>query len=260
MKILRTFVPNSLENYNYLAYCPKTKLAAAVDPFSADHLAALASTQGLTITQIWVTHEHGDHIRDLDSLKQRTSAAVHAPSICQGKFHADHWLENEQAVTLGNSSAVMFHTPGHTPGHGVFYFQGNADDTPFLIAGDTLFNAGVGNVRSGNAEELYQSIKYIRQWIKPNTEIYSGHDYLANNLTFTVHHCPELEAAQELLAKAKATSHDETPVTTWQQELKINLFLRLGTSDINSLTGISADDDNARLQQFKALRALRDQW
>ena len=257
MKIIRTYLPNSADNYNYLAYCPTTGVAAAVDPFDADHLISIADDNKLNITQIWVTHEHWDHIKDVNRLKELTGAQVYAPHTCKNAMDADIWLEDGDEVDLSQHHSVkLFLTPGHIAGHGVYLYQDLQQPTDnFILAGDTLFNAGVGNTKSGDVEQLYHSIERLHQLLTEQCQIYVGHDYMVSNLKFTLKHCPTLKAAEQALQAAEAESHDSRPIQRWQDEKSYNLFLRLDSNEVRELTG-----KDSRIEQFKALRALRDQW
>jgi hydroxyacylglutathione hydrolase len=257
MRVIRTFVPDSLQNFNHLVVCELSQSAAAVDPFDADHLLELAEKEGLRITDIWITHEHGDHIRHLEQLKAKTGARVRAPKSCQGKFAADHWLSDGDTLSLGQSAATFWACPGHTAGHGAFYLT---EPEPALICGDTLFNAGVGNTRSGDTDTLFDSIQTLTQRAHPNTRIYPGHDYLPTNLAFTLSLLTDHPPALAL----KATSDQQTPdtrqTTTLSEEAQINLFLRLDDDNLATVLkekGFPTDTARAR---FTALRQLRDQW
>lgn len=257
MKVIRTYVPDSFANYNHLVYCEHTNQAAAVDPFDADHLTALASENGLKITQIWITHEHGDHIRDAEKLKAMTHAQIVAPVTCRSTVSADLYLDNSSDVQIGDCTLSLFLTPGHTPGHCVYLYQ-NSDqpEQDFIIAGDTLFNAGIGNINSGNIDELYQSIEFLKSRLAPETSLYCGHDYIETNLRFTLNHVPANAAAQKTLDVVKEQTPDTRAVQTWQQELEYNLFLRLDCEEVAEIT----DHGSSPLERFTQLRHLRDRW
>lgn len=258
MEIIRTYVPDSLANYNHLVYCPTTRQAAAVDPFDAGHLVQLARKHELNITQIWITHEHGDHIRDLSKLKAMTGATVYAPMTCSGLFDADVWLEDEQWVAIGESQLQHLLTPGHTPGHGVFIYQNpNVPTTDFIVCADTLFNAGVGNTRSGNVEHLYNTIKRLNQRLSADTRLFPGHDYLPTNLKFVLHHFPDCQAASETLTRVAQQSPDERSVQRIRDEHQFNPFLSLNADWVVNQPDFT--DLTAR-QRFLELRARRDQW
>lgn len=257
MQILRTYVPDSFQNYNHLVVCESQHQAAAVDPYDADHLLQLAKQQNLSISAIWITHEHGDHIRHLEQLKAATDARVYAPAGCAGKLAADVWLNDGDTLSVGNEQATFWFTPGHTPAHGI-YFIDQAE--PALICGDTLFNAGVGNTRSGNTDVLYESIERIRRDTPKHTRIYPGHDYLPNNLNFALSLQPDLAPALALKAEADAQTPDSRTVTTFEQELSFNLFLRLDDADLVQALANRDQPTGSALERFRALRALRDQW
>lgn len=257
MQVIRTYVPDSLQNYNHFAVCEHTGDAAAIDPFDADHLLAVARAHEITIKAIWITHEHGDHIRHLEELKSRTGAPVYAPLACQRRFEADIWLEDGNRLTLGSETVEFWTTPGHTPGHGVFYAT---DPEPALLCGDTLFNAGVGNARSGDPETLYHSIERIVERASPETRIYPGHDYMLNNLGFTLSLLPELDDAVQLRRQAERETPETRSTTTLAQETGINLFLRLDDPDLIRALDDRGFDSSDRKARFIALRRLRDQW
>lgn len=258
MQIIRTFVPNSFENYNHLAFCPHTRKAAAVDPFDARHIEDLAQAHHLTITQIWITHEHGDHIRELSKLKALTNAEVYAPNTCKDRFDADHWLGDEDSITLGHCDARHLLTPGHTPGHGVFVYHdaaGHNDD--FAICGDTLFNGGVGNVRSGNVDELYETVAKLQMALPEKCFIYNGHDYITTNLKFVKHHFPACSAANEWLSKVESQDNDSRSIQSLATERSYNPFLNL-TADW--LTAHPEFTELSPKERFVKLRGMRDQW
>ncbi|WP_108125376.1 MBL fold metallo-hydrolase [Saccharospirillum mangrovi] len=257
MQILRTYVPDSFQNYNHLIVCDAQREAAAVDPYDAEHLLQLAEQQNLSISAIWITHEHGDHIRHVNELKAATGARVYAPAGCVGKLAADIWLEDGDKLSVGDEQATFWFTPGHTPAHGIYFVD---QQEPALICGDTLFNAGVGNTRSGNTDVLFESIERIRRDTPHHTRIYPGHDYLPNNLNFALSLQPELAPALALKAEADSQTPDTRTVTTFEQELSFNLFLRLDDADLEQALSERGHSTGSALERFKALRTLRDQW
>lgn len=257
MQVIRTYVPESLQNYNHLVVCEQTSEAAAVDPFDADHLLAVARENGVAIKAIWITHEHGDHIRHLEELKSRCRVPVYAPLACRDRFDADIWLEDGNRITLGASTCEFWSTPGHTPGHGMFYAT---SPEPVLVCGDTLFNAGVGNTRSGDPKTLFHSIERIAERAADTTRIYPGHDYLLNNLGFSLSILPNLEAAIDLKNQAEKETPETRCTTTLAEEEAINLFLRLDDPSLIEALNERGYNTENREARFVALRHLRDQW
>ncbi|MEJ2042933.1 MAG: hydroxyacylglutathione hydrolase C-terminal domain-containing protein [Reinekea sp.] len=258
MQIIRTFVPDSLQNYNHLVVCPDTQQAAAVDPFDAKHLLSIAEEQGLTVSQIWITHEHGDHIKDLTELKALTGADVYAPAACQGRFEADVWLQDNVEVNLGHGALRHWLSPGHTPGHGIFLYQSTTrPEDDFIVCGDIFFNAGVGNTYSGDTLQLFKTIYRLLPRISLTTRFFPGHDYLVTNLQFVLHHFPQCTAAQRALDEVIEQTPDQRNIKTLADELKYNPFLALNAP---WLTSNEKFDDLNNEQAFLELRKLRNQW
>ena len=152
-------------------------------------------------------------------------------------------------------------TPGHTMSHVCLLSH---TDQPALFCGDTLFNAGAGNCHNGgHPEELYETFSNQLSKLPDNTRVFPGHDYIANNLEFTLSREPDNAQASELLATT--TNHDphQAIITTLGLEKKINAFFRLQNlsviktlrEDFPSLT----DTPNAR-EVFLRLRELRNNW
>ena len=78
-----------------------------------------------------------------------------------------------ETFNLGKSSISSLHTPGHTPGSCCYSFDNN------LIAGDTLFVFGCGrcDLHGGDPEEMFNSLKKLRNNLSKETIIMPGHNY-----------------------------------------------------------------------------------
>ena len=93
--------------------------------------------------------------------------------------------------------------------------SGAHGDRPALFSGDTLFNAGAGNCHNGgNAEDLYTTFAEQLSRLPDITRIYPGHDYIENNLKFTLAREPDNSAAAEWLPKVAGAGGEQAPVTT----------------------------------------------
>ena len=137
-------------------------------------------------------------------------------------------------------------------------------DTPALFSGDTLFNAGAGNCHhGGHPAELYETfVKQLAQ-LPDNTLIYPGHDYLANNLEFTLDREPDNAAAKKLLDQIGGQDTDNAYVTTLAQEREVNTFFRLSSPTViaklrESFPDLPDDPDEKTV--FLKLRELRNSW
>jgi len=131
-------------------------------------------------------------------------------------------------------------TPGHTMCH---ICLRSHTERPALFSGDTLFNAGAGNCHNGgHPEDLYTTFVDQLAKLPAETRFYPGHDYIENNLRFTLAREPDNAAAKALLPDV--TGHDpaRARVTTLHEEKQINTFLRLsGPSVIAALREVFSD-------------------
>lgn len=259
MPVIATAVGNEFSHISYLAFCAETGEAAAIDPYHVDLTLETARANNLRITKIVNTHEHWDHAGRNDRMRQETGATVSAPKAAAGVIEkVDAMLTAGDVVTVGENCALrVLETPGHTMTH--ISLLGEDGGEPFLLCGDTLFGAGVGNCGyGGHVGTLFETVERLRAELDPRTRLYPGHDYLARNLAFTLHHEPGNLTAAELLRSVAS----ETRFTTMGEELQVNLFFRLDSPELRAaLAQIDATLLHARRRDiFSAVRRARDAW
>jgi hydroxyacylglutathione hydrolase len=96
-----------------------------------------------------------------------------------------------------------------------------------------------------------------------NTLVYPGHDYIENNLRFTLNREPDNQAAQALLAQVSGQDLNHAFVSTLSVEQEVNIFFRLGTQQVvaelrKSFSDLPEQPDAQTV--FKKLRELRNGW
>ena len=164
-------------------------------------------------------------------------------------------------MKFGKSLEIeVLDTPGHTMSHICLLVRGDQNS---LFCGDTLFNAGVGNCHNGGDPiSLYKTFYNQLINLDKKTRIYPGHDYLKNNLEFTLSLEPENKFALELLKKAKNENFSTKYVSSLENEYNVNTFFRLKErSIINSIKALGEElPDNSPKDIFLALRRLRNKW
>jgi hydroxyacylglutathione hydrolase len=253
---------NNGRNFFYMIACEETGEAAAIDPIDPAKCLARAKERGWDVTQVVNTHEHGDHIGGNDQVVAATGAKVLAPANAAGripKFDAE--LKEGDHVKVGRTGELeVLFTPGHTPIH--ISLLGRTD-RPHLFCGDTLFNAGVGNCNSGDPETLYRTFASRIAPLPDDTLIYPGHEYLANNLGFTLDREPDNAKAKELQATARSQDPDHALITDLGLERQINAFLRLDSPSVierlrEKLPDVPANPDARTV--FVGLHKLRNGW
>jgi hydroxyacylglutathione hydrolase len=171
-------------------------------------------------------------------------------------------LRAGDVIRVGHSVELeCLDTPGHTLSH--VCLLAHADGSA-LFSGDTLFNAGVGNCRNGgDPQRLYDTCAQQLARLPETTRVYPGHDYLQNNLGFTLHVEPGNQDAAGW--KQRVTTHDPVlaPILTLADERRINSFFRLREPGLIEglrarFPGLSAAP--AEREVFLALRELRNSW
>ena len=263
MIVKQIWTGNAYRNFNYLIACPESGEALAVDPLDYNKCLDAAAEEGWNITQIVNTHEHGDHTGGNKPVMEATGAKVLAhygagaaiPEMSVG-------LKAGDVVRVGRTVELeALDTPGHTMSHVCLLSR---TDQPGLFCGDTLFNAGAGNCHNGgHPDELYDT--FVRQLMQltDNTLVYPGHDYLHNNLQFTLDREPGNNAAKKLLDDTFDQNPETALVTTIAQEKEINTFFRLQNPEIveqlrQQFPEIGSEPDSKTI--FLQLRELRNSW
>ncbi len=263
MIIERIWTGNSLRNYNYLLACPESGEALAIDPLDHQKVLATAQERGWEITQILNTHEHHDHIGGNAAVVEATGAKVIAHHRAAGKIPGmDRGVGAGDLIKLGRHIELeCLDTPGHTMCH--ICLCAHAEQ-PALFSGDTLFNAGAGNVHNGgDVNSLYDTFSRQLARLPENTRVFPGHDYLENNLKFTLAREPDNQAAQARLAEAADHDPAQARVTTLGEERQHNTFMRLASPTLIALLRRECPDlpEQPEPQEvFRRLRELRNHW
>ncbi|MEQ8354587.1 MAG: hydroxyacylglutathione hydrolase [Kiloniellaceae bacterium] len=263
MIVEQIWTANAYRNFNYLIACAETGEALAIDPLDHKKCLAEAKARGWDITQILNTHEHGDHIGGNKPVVAATGAKILAHKNASDRIPGmDRGLGAGDVVKIGKTVELeVLDTPGHTMSHVCLLSR---SDQPGLFCGDTLFNAGAGNCHNGgHPNELYQTFADQLSKLPEATQIYPGHDYIANNLRFTLDREPDNAEAAALLAKVDRQDTDHAMVTTLAEEKKVNTFFRLQSpSVIARLREAFPDlpDRPSAKEVFLKLRELRNSW
>ncbi|MEX2126328.1 MAG: hydroxyacylglutathione hydrolase [Woeseia sp.] len=263
MIVQQIWTANSYRNFNYLVACAETGDALAIDPLDYRKCLAAARDRGWTITQILNTHEHGDHTGGNKAMVSATGAKIIAHKNA-GRSITDisRGVGGGDIVKVGNTVELeCLDTPGHTMCHICLLSH---TDQPALFSGDTLFNAGAGNCHNGgHPSDLYETFAMQLANLPDNTRLYPGHDYLANNLRFTLDREPDNAAAQKMLKSYGNQDPGNAHITTLGEERRINAFFRLRSPTIiarlRELFPEIGSKPDARTV-FLKLRELRNSW
>ncbi|HHS83544.1 MAG TPA: MBL fold metallo-hydrolase [Gammaproteobacteria bacterium] len=180
-----------------LLCCEQTRRAAVVDPGGeVARIVSTAQNAGVEIEKILITHGHFDHIGGVHELAKQLSIPVEGPhredlflieSLPQQceiydfppaqSFTPDRWLEQGEQVTFGNQQLDILHCPGHTPGHVVYFHEGEK----LALVGDVLFKGSIGRTDfpRGDHETLIRSI-HEKLWpLGDDVQFIPGHGPLS---------------------------------------------------------------------------------
>ena len=263
MMVEQIWTGNAYRNFNYLIACPDSGEALAIDPLEFRKCLATARERGWEITQILNTHEHGDHTGGNRGLVAATGATLIAHEKAAARIPGmDRGVGAGDTIKVGRHVELeCLDTPGHTMSHICLLAHSGE---PALFSGDTLFNAGAGNCHNGGyPEALYDTFVSQLDRLDASTRLYPGHEYLENNLGFTLDREPDNEAAANLLAEIAAMDPNRAVVTTLALEKEINTFFRLRSRTvIDKLRDVfpNLPEEPSPKEVFLKLRQLRNSW
>lgn len=151
-----------------------------------------AQKRGWTVTGLWLTHGHFDHLADHAEVTRRFPDAkllIHKldepklqhPDLQTRLFglpftiparSADAHVADGQRLRIGSIDVQVIHTPGHSPGSVVYYIP----QEKLLIGGDLIIGGSVGrtDLPDSDPEQLQASIRKVMQ-LPPETTLLGGH-------------------------------------------------------------------------------------
>jgi hydroxyacylglutathione hydrolase len=190
---IQTFVLGPIENNTYLISDPFSSQAVLIDPAApSQKIMGFLSKNNLNLKEIWITHAHFDHIGGvrwfLDQNKETVKVAIHINAVELWKnggsakefgFEFDPGpvpqtiLKENDVLSVGKYQFKVLHTPGHTPGHVVFY----CSEENIAFCGDVIFFHGVGrtDLAISNTDDLMNNISKKILTLPSNTLLYPGH-------------------------------------------------------------------------------------
>ena len=268
------FTNSPLRNFSYIVYASDKSRVFCIDPWDSGQIIHFLESRGLFLTHIINTHEHGDHTRGNAALleyyshskkeKERLHIWAH-PNASPLIPNMDRGLEAGEKIPITEDSYFeVMDTPGHTFAHiSLLLYKGK--EIYGVFSGDTFFNAGVGNCyNGGDPSTLYESISSLYAPLPDTCRLYPGHEYMGNNLKFTLRYEANNKEAQLLLEKYEEFARRKHyPPSNIGLERQINLFLRLEGRELGqelekSFPELKAESSSKDI--FLCLRKLRDCW
>ena len=175
-------IPVLSDNYVWLVHEAQSGETLVVDPAVAAPVLGAAEERGWTITQIWNTHWHPDHVGGNAEIKAATGCVITGPSDEAARIPTlDVHVRGGDVVQLGDVRATVIDVPAHTAGHIAYHFA----TAHAAFVGDTLFAMGCGRLFEGTAAQMYDNMRKLEA-LGDNTAIYCAHEYTLSNARFAV--------------------------------------------------------------------------
>lgn len=193
------FVVNNFSENTYLAVDKATQQGAIIDPGmlydeERDAVSHFIKENGITLTQIILTHAHLDHCFGVDYVKTKFGVPVkghkHDASLAaalseQGRRFGmgnvlnhditfDVELKDGDVIEIGESTLEVIHVPGHSAGGIVLYDR----EDGIAFVGDSIFRGSIGrtDLEGGNFETLINSLRTKVLSLPDETRLLPGHD------------------------------------------------------------------------------------
>ena len=247
-------IPALGDNYIYLLQDRATQSVAVVDPGDAAPVVAALDARNWSLNTILLTHHHGDHVAGAPSLKARYGSTIIGSAGDAGRLSfLDQAVRAGDRVSIGEATAEVIETPGHTRGHIAFWFA----DSDTLFCGDTLFSLGCGRLFEGTAGDMWTSLKKLRD-LPDRAQVYCGHEYTFSNARFALSIDPD-NAALGQAAREIASKHDRGDATipaNLGSEKTINPFLR--ADDPAMAAAVAAPPGADPVAVFAEIRKRKD--
>jgi hydroxyacylglutathione hydrolase len=177
----------------YILADSDTGEAVVIDPgWDGQTIYQETQKKGWKIRQLWYTHAHFDHFGGASDVVKSLNPI---PAIAMHPFDRELWenqggapnfglqmdpgpeptvdLAHGQILRLGKMEFEVRHTPGHTPGHVVFYCANES----LLFSGDLIFHNSVGrtDLPGGDWVTIIKSITEQVFSLPDDTQLLPGH-------------------------------------------------------------------------------------
>lgn len=178
--ILRQFLHFDPVAASYLFGCGGKASAAVVDPvFPIEPYLDAAKTTGMRILFVIDTHVHADHVSAGRALAEAAGAEYVLFQDAAAGFPF-HQVRDGDVLELGNVTATVVHTPGHTPEHISLLVTDHtrAAEPWFVLTGHTLMVGDLGRTELASSAEdgarsLFASVRRLKE-LPDHVEVLPG--------------------------------------------------------------------------------------
>ncbi|NKN37049.1 hydroxyacylglutathione hydrolase [Agrobacterium sp. a22-2] len=212
------------DNYGVLLHDPDSGLTASIDAPELEPILAAADRRGWTISHVFTTHHHGDHVEANLALKEKFGCEVIGPlNEAIAIPGLDRAVMDDDIFEFGAHAVHVIETPGHTAGHVCYHLP----DSKLLFSADTLFALGCGRLFERPAADMWRSLQKLAV-LPDETAVYFGHEYTLSNARFALTIDPDNQRLKDRAKDIEAMRAEGrfTIPTTIGLEKETNPFLR----------------------------------
>ncbi|WP_407473890.1 hydroxyacylglutathione hydrolase [Sulfitobacter sp. PM12] len=248
-------IPCLSDNYAFLLRDLTSGKVALIDVPEAAPITAKLDELGWTLTEIWLTHHHPDHIQGVPALiADHPARVIGAKADAERLPPLDAAYDDGQSFTFGAHTVDVIDVSGHTVGHIAFHVPA----AKCVFTADSLMALGCGRLFEGTPAQMWDSLQKLMR-LPADTTVCSGHEYTQSNAKFALTVDPEntalISRAREI-DQARADGEPTVP-STLSTELETNPFLRPSDPGIRAQLGmVNATDTDV----FAEIRARKDRF
>ncbi|WP_417424306.1 hydroxyacylglutathione hydrolase [Hoeflea sp.] len=241
------------DNFGVILHDPLTGDTASIDAPDGTVIAERLRQNGWTLTHLFITHHHSDHVEGIAALAIPHSPKIIGPAAEAGAIPGlTQTVDDGDTFKFAGRTVEVISTPGHTAGHVCFYIP----DEKLLFAGDTLFALGCGRLFEGSPEDMFASLSRLGE-LPDETRVYCGHEYTQSNANFAVTVDPDNQALADRIKDIVGLRAKGLPTlpTTIGYEKRTNPFMRTSDAGIRKQLGMESASD---VEVFAELRRRKD--
>lgn len=248
-------IPCLSDNYAFLLRDQASGAVALIDVPEAAPISAKLNDLGWTLTEIWLTHHHPDHIQGVpDLIAEHPARIIGAKADAHRLPDLDHAVSDGETFQFAGHDVQVMDVSGHTVGHIAFYVPA----AKCVFTADSLMALGCGRLFEGTAAQMWSSMQKLMR-LPEDTTVCSGHEYTQSNAKFALTVDPKNDALISRSREIDLARKNGVPTvpSTLVTELQTNPFLRPGDPGIRTQLGMKNATDT---DVFAEIRARKDRF
>lgn len=243
------------DNFGLLVHDSETGETVSIDAPEEKPIIDALNRRGWTLTHIFTTHHHQDHVEANLVLKEKYGCEIRGPHDEAIAIPGlDRTAADDDEFEFAGHRVKVISTPGHTAGHICYYFP----DDALLFAADTLFAMGCGRLFERPAADMWESFQKLMV-LPDDTKVYFGHEYTLSNARFAVTVDPDNAALAKRAGEVEVLRNNGefTIPTTIGAEKQTNPYMRVADESIRANLNMK---DASDAEVFAEIRTRKDKF